>query len=134
MNRKKVIPIVPILILAGILSYTWFIIATTNFLATIKHIIGLGLFLAATVLYAFKFKYGIIFTGIFLILASFNVIAIFPAIKSSSYFVKIGEVEIATPFIQWKAVLLLILFFACTWRFLYDLYIKNKRDEANTKQ
>ena len=63
MNRKKVIPIVPILILAGILSYTWFIIATTNFLATIKHIIGLGLFLAATVLYAFKFKYGIIFTG-----------------------------------------------------------------------
>jgi len=133
MSKKEVIPIIPFIFLTVILSNTWFIIATTNYFATIKHYLGLGLFLMVTLLYAFRWKYGVILTGIFLILASFNVIAIFPVIKSSSYFIKIGEVDIATPFIQWKALLLLILFFFCTWRFLYDLYIKNKRDETSTK-
>lgn len=132
MSKKAVIPIIPFIFLTAILIYTWFVIATTNYFATIKHHIGLGLFLMVALVYAFSFKYGIIFTGIFLILASFNVLAIFPFTISSSYFIKIKDVEIATPSIQWKAVLLLILYIVCVWRFLNDLYIKykNKRDDS----
>ncbi|MGF7232791.1 hypothetical protein [Arachidicoccus sp.] len=132
MNKKKFIQILPILILGGILIYTWFIIITTDYFATIKHQIGLGVFLAILAFYFLKFKYGIFFTGIYLLLASFNIIAIFPVIISSSYFVKVGGMEISTPPIQWKAVLLLILFLICTGRYLNNLYVgyKNKRDET----
>lgn len=134
MNKKKLIQITPFFVLTGILIYTWSMIITTDYFATIKHQIGLGLFLAVVVLYLFKFKYGIISTAIFLILASFNAIAIFPVIISSSYFVRIGKVEIATPSIQWKAMLLLILFFIFTGKYLNNLYIKysNKNDETKT--
>lgn len=135
MSKNKTIQIIPVLTLAGVLIYTWFIIMTTDYFATIKHQIGLGAFLVVVAFYFFKFKYGIILTGIFLILASFNAIAIFPVIISSSYFIKIGDVEITTPSIQWKSVLLLVLFFICTGKYLNNLYVeyKNKRDWINFK-
>ena len=135
MDKKKLIQVIPVIVLAGILIYTWFIIGTTDYFATIKHQIGLGLFLAIVALCFLKFKYGVIFTGLFLVLASFNAISIFPVTISSSYFVKIGGVEIATPSIQWKAVLLLILFFICAGKYLNNLYIeyRNKKDETNNK-
>jgi len=114
------------------LVYTWYIIMTTDYFATLKHQVAIGLFLAALILYFIKFKYGIIFTGLFFILATFNAIVIFPVIISSSYFVKIGDTEISTPSIQWKSFLLLILFFVCTGRYLSNLYTayKDKKDHS----
>jgi uncharacterized membrane protein len=129
MDKKKIIQCLPILTLAGILVYTWYIIMTTDYFATLKHQVAMGLFLAALILYFIKFKYGIIFTGVFFILGTFNGIAIFPTTISSSYFVKIGDTEISTPTIQWKSFLLLVLFFVCTGRYLSNLYTEYKDKE-----
>lgn len=133
MDKKKVIQCIPILTLTGILAYTWYIIMTTDYFATLKHQVAMGLFLVTLILYFVRFKYGIIFTGIFFILATFNAIAIFPVIISSSYFIKIGNIEISTPSIQWKSFLLLTLFFVCTGKYLNNLYTeyKNKEDKSD---
>lgn len=133
MNKNKLIQVTPTLILAGVLTYTWYIITTTDYVATIKHQIGLVALSAIIVFYFFKFKYGILSTGVYLVLATFNVIAIFPITVSSSYFIKIGGTKISTPPIQWKAVLLLIIFLICVERYLKNLYIeyRNKRTGKN---
>lgn len=137
MDKKKLIQCIPILTLTGTLSYTWYIIMTTDYFATLKHQIAIGLFLLTLILYFIRFKYGIIFTGIILILSTFNAIAIFPVIISSSYFIRIGDTEISTPSIQWKSFLLLITFFVCTGGYLSDLYAayknKEKKSDVNDK-
>lgn len=128
MENKRLIQAIPTLILSGILINTWIIILRTDYFATIKHQIGLALFLLIVALSFYKFKYGIILTGFFLSLATFNAIAIFPDIISSSYFIKIGNTEISTPSIEWKSFLLLILFFVCSGGYLINIYAayKNK--------
>ncbi|NNV57311.1 hypothetical protein [Limnovirga soli] len=126
MENKRLIQAIPTLILSGILINTWIIILRTDYFATIKHQIGLSLFLLIVALYFYKFKYGIILTGFFLSLATFNAIAIFPDIISSSYFIKIGNTEISTPSIEWKSFLLLFLFFVCSGGYLISLYSEYK--------
>lgn len=122
MIKNKIIKEIPILILSSIIVYTWIIIMSTNYYPTIKHKIGLCLFIVISILYFLKFKYGIISTGMFLILASLNIVAIFPKMISTSYFVKIGEFELSIPPLQLKSILLLIIFFICTGNYLKEIY------------
>lgn len=109
-KNKRIILWAPFIILGLIVLYTWFKILTTEYFATLKHQIALGLFLLNFVLYTFRFKYGVLLTGVILVLATFNQIAIYPDIESTSFFIKIAGAEFATPSIQWKTFFLFILY------------------------
>ncbi len=126
MKQISILRVTPFLILSIILAYTWYIILTTEYFSTIRHIIALVLFLGNLLLYFFRFRYAVLLTGAILILATFNLLAFFPDIMSTSYFIKIGSVEIATPSIQWKPLLLLVFYCIVNFNFLINLYLDFK--------
>jgi hypothetical protein len=126
MKFTSILKATPFLILIIILGYTWCIIMTTDYFATTKHIIALILALCNLVLYFLRFRYAIFFTGIILILASLNLLAFFPDMVSTSYFIKIGNIEVATPSIQWKLLLIFVFYCIVNFNFLINLYLDYK--------
>jgi len=127
MNKTRILQLLPFVLIGLILCYTWYVIATTEHFATIKHQVALGLFLITLAVYFIKFSYGVVLTGLILILAIFNVIALFPNLVTSSYFITIKGKEITTPAIQWKSLLIFILFLALDFTCLIELF-KSKND------
>ena len=121
----------PYLLTVIVLIYTWSVIVTTDYYATLKHQIALILVLINLGIYFFKFDYGIVFTGILLLLATFNFIALFPDIVSSSYFIRIADKEIATPTIQGKSLLLMIVFLVLNFGYLIEMYANYKYTKKN---
>jgi hypothetical protein len=119
--------IMPFLILAVILGRTWYIIATTDYLAMMRHVFAIVFFAGNLLLYFIRWKYAILLTGVILVLATFNLLAFFPDVMFTAYFVKIGSVKIATPSIDWKSLLLLIFYCIVNGGFLFKLYIDKKR-------
>jgi len=132
MKGKLIVRIIPLLILGIILVYTWYTILTTEYYATVRHILALVLFAGNLILYFFRFRYAVLLTGVILILGTFNLLAFFPDITSTSFFVKIRDVEIATPSIQWKPLLLLIFYCTVNFNFLVNLYL-DYRDRKKVK-
>ena len=131
-KKRKLQLILSYLLIVIVLIYTWFLIITTDYYATQKHQIALILVLINLGVYFFKFDYGIVFTGILLLLATFNFIALFPDIVSSSYFIRIAGKEIATPTIQGKSLLLLIIYLVLDLRYLIELYSNYKYGKNNS--
>ena len=126
MKGKLIARVIPFLILGIILVRTWYIIMTTEYYATSRHIIALIFFLGNLILYFFRFQYAILLTGIILILATFNLLVFFPDIAATSYFIKFGSREIGTPGIQWKILLLLIVYLIVNFDFFIELYLDFK--------
>lgn len=126
MKKKEMFQSLPMIVITIVIIYTWFNILTTDYFATLKHQIALALFLINIGLYFIKFKYAIFLSGIFLLLASFNLLAIWPDIISSSYFMKIGDKEISTPEIQWNTFFILLLYLFCNATYIIDSYVEMK--------
>jgi len=103
-----------------VLCYTWYTILSSDYFATQKHKITLLAFGIVLVSFLFDFVYGILLAGVFLLLATFNVLAIFPSLSATSYFIKIAGREFSTPSIEWTAFLLLIVYLALDLRYLID--------------
>ena len=110
------------MIVGIILIYTWYIILTTEYFATTRHIIALALWAINGLLYFLRFRYAVVLTGIILVLATFNLLAFFPDIVYTSYFVTIGRAKISTPSIQWQPLLILIFYCIVNYSFLIGLY------------
>jgi hypothetical protein len=123
---KQAARVSPFLLTGIILIYTWYIILTTEYFATTRHVIALILFGINALLYFLRFRYAILLTGVILILATLNLLAFFPDITSTSYFVKIGNVEIGTPSIQWQPLLILIFYCIVNFSFFVDVYVEYK--------
>lgn len=130
---KKKVRFIPFLIVCLILSYTWFIILNTEYQATLKHQIALSIAVVNLIVYIFHFNYGLILTGLLLLLATFNAIGMFPDIVYTSFFMKIAGKEIESPAIQGKSFLLLILYFALSWGHWSDQYRSYKSSKNNSK-
>ena len=124
---RKAVQLLPMIIAFLILCYTWYVILNTEYFATLKHKFALFWFIFCVVLYFVRFNYGLVASGLFLIVASINFVAFFPEIKSSSYFFKIGSLEMSTPAIQWPALFLLILYFIVNGSYLLKLYENKKK-------
>lgn len=128
MKRKEIFQGLPMIVIAVVIIYTWFNILTTDYFATLKHQFALALFLVNVGLYLINFKYAVYLSGFFLLLASFNLLAIWPNIISSSYFIKIGGKEISTPEIQWNTFFILLLYLFCNATYLIDSNAEKKSD------
>lgn len=123
---KNILRLSPLVVVFGILSYTWYTILTTDCFATTKHYVALMLFMVCINLCFINFNAALILAGIFLFLASFNIIAIFPEIKSSSYFVRIGSQEFATPSIQWATFAIFLCYMIINISYFVNMGNPNK--------
>jgi len=122
MTRQKIFLSIPLAIMATFLIYCWTIILSTDILATWRHYVGLGLFLILILFYFISFKLTAIGTGLYLLLATINVLSMTAEISTS--WVRIGPVE--TPPVQLLSLGLFILFAILNFDPLIDIYLDYK--------
>src|ERR1700754_2722958 len=104
MTKQKIQTLIPLLIVAGLLIYSWTIILFTDVLATWRNYIGFFLFLPIPYLYFKNLRRAIISTGVFLIAGTFNLFTLTPGVQTSSYGIKIASFEMWTPGLQLPAL------------------------------
>jgi hypothetical protein len=100
MTRHKVLFLISLLIIVGLLTYTWVIILLTDALATWRHYTGLVLFSGVILLYIRSFIKAVLATGAFLLLGVCNLLALTPTITTTSFGLNIGPTRIYTPSFQ----------------------------------
>lgn len=122
MTRQIIFLSIPLAIMATFLIYCWTIILSTDILATWRHYVGLGLFLILIFFYFISFKLTAIGTGLYLLLATINVLSMTAEISTS--WVRIGPVE--TPPVQLLSLGLFILFAILNFDPLIDIYLDYK--------
>lgn len=110
------------------LIYCWGIILTTEILATWRQYIGLLLFFILAFLFLKNIVAAIISTGLYLLLATFNLLAMTPTITVSG--IRIGA--ISTPPVQLISLGLFILYFCLNMDSLIDIYLDYKEASVVT--
>lgn len=128
---KKKIRYMPFLIISIIHFYTWIRIVFTDNDATSKHVVALLLICTNLFLYIKKMSYGLLATAIILLLSSLSLIDIYTNTIVSSYFIKIGRIELSTPNVQWRSVLILLLYFILNINYWIDAYADFKYRQGN---
>jgi hypothetical protein len=127
MTKKKILLIIPLIIIAGLLIYCWTTILFTNIIATWQHYMALALFAVIVLIYFKSFTKTIIATGLYLLLATFNALSMTPEINTSWF--RVGSIE--TPHFQLLSLGLLVLFLILNSDTLVNMYLDNK--EAKTQ-
>jgi len=128
-TKKKILLSIPLAIIAGLLTYCWATILSTDTLAGWRHYVGLALFIVLIVLYFKSYKLALAGTGIYLLLATFNVLSMKAVISTS--WLRIGSIE--TPPVQGLSLVLLLLFFILNFDALSDMYLDYKESKAVKK-
>jgi hypothetical protein len=122
MSKQKIRIIIPLIVIAAFVIYTWCSIIFTDYAATWRHYIGLVGFLILVFLF-FKSQVAVVIaSAIFLLLATFNVLAITATITTSG----ITIMSISTPPIQLLSLGILILYFILNFNRLIDIYLDYK--------
>jgi len=129
MTKKKILLLIPLIIIAGLLIYCWTTILFTNIIATWQHYVALGLFAVLVFLYFKSFTKTVIATGLYLLLATFNALSMTPEINTSWF--RIGSIE--TPHFQLLSLGLLVLFLILNSDTLVNMYLDNKEAKAERK-
>ena len=123
MNSKRLIlAFIPLVIIAGLLIYNWSIILFSNTLAVWRHYVGLLLFLPLPYLIFKKFKLGLFGTGIYLLLATFNLLALTPVIDTIAF----GFVGHITPDFQLLPFGIFVLYAILNFNSFVDFYVDYK--------
>ncbi|MEO6229200.1 MAG: hypothetical protein ABJB11_06935 [Ferruginibacter sp.] len=128
MTKQKRLVLIPLIIIAAMLIYCWGIILTTEILATWRQYIGLLLFFILAFLFLKNIVAAIISTGLYLLLATFNLLAMTPTITVSG--IRIGA--ISTPPVQLISLGLFILYFCLNMDSLIDIYLDYKEASVVT--
>ena len=119
--------LIPITIVGIFLVNCWTIIFVSDILATWRHYVGLILFIGIGFLFFRNINMTTIVTGIFLLLGTFNALAMTPEINTSWF--AIGPIE--TPSIQLLSLGLFIIYFVLNLDPLINIYLDYK--ESNQK-
>lgn len=123
MNSKRLIlAFIPLIIIAGLLIYNWSIILFANTLAVWRHYVGLLLFLPVPYLIFKKFKLGLFGTGIYLLLGTFNLLALTPAIDTIAF----GFGGHMTPGFQPLPLGIFVLYAILNFNAFVDIYVDYK--------
>ena len=109
MGYKKVIKYLPLLLLALMVIYCLYTIATTNIILVDKHYLGIGLVIISVVVVFFKPKIGMYLTGVALLLGTMNFAAFTPVIDTYSFGFSLNGTAVGFK-IQLYALLLLLFF------------------------
>lgn len=127
MRKKKVLFLLPFLLIVGLLLFCWTTILTSEILATWRHYVGLVLFVPIIILFFRNFKIAVIATGLYLLLATFNLLAVTPAITTS--WINIGSDGIHTPPVQLASLGILVLYFVLNLDTFIDIQLDYREDK-----
>lgn len=133
MNRQKTLALTPLIIVTGLLIYTWSIIIFTDIVAVWRHYVGLSLFLPLPYLLFKNFKTGLFATGIYLVLGTFNLFSVTPSITTSIFGLKIVSIDLSTPPLQLLTLGLLILYCVLNFNSFVTIYVDYKVKDDGSK-
>ena len=131
MAKKKILLLIPLIIIAGLIIYSWAIILFTEAVATWRHYLALLLFAGLIFLLFKSFTETVICTGLYLILGTCNLLALTPSVTTDSYGVQFGSAQLCTPPFQLLSFGLLLLFFALNIDALINIYLDYKEAKKN---
>jgi hypothetical protein len=121
--KLKLLRILPFAILFVITAYAWLQFLTTIYFPTLRHHVALALIIINFILYFFRYKFAVLFTGLILILATFNIIAFLPVITTTSFSARLNTSEAHAPAIQFTSLLLLIAYLVINAKFVYTNFL-----------
>jgi len=121
MKVQKLLRLAPFLIVCIMMIFTWNEIVLSH-VGRYRHLIAAFLFVINIVLYFFSFRYGVLLTGITLLLATFDLAAITYEIRSDAFFVAMAGLEISTPYIQPWSLLVLVVFLVINLKYLISSF------------
>jgi len=123
MPRKRLIlAFIPLIIIAGLLIYNWAFFLFTGIGAFWRHYVGLLLFLPLPYLVFKNFKLGLLGTGIYLLLGTFNLLALTPSIDTFA----LGFGGHMTPGIQPLLLGIFVLYAILNFNAFVDIYVDYK--------
>ena len=134
MTKKKILLLLPLLLIGGILIYTWTIILFTEVDATWRQYLALLLFPFLLLLFFKNFTKAILATILYLLVGTCNLLTLTTSVNLNSYGLRILTLEIWTPTFQLLSFGLLVLFCICNLDALIDMHLDYKESrEAKTK-
>ncbi|HTI90277.1 MAG TPA: hypothetical protein VL727_06780 [Puia sp.] len=123
MTRKRLIlAFTPLIIIAGLLIYNWWLIFFTDTLAVWRHYLGLLLFLPLPYLVIKKYTLGLLGTGIYLLLGTLNFLALTPSIIT----IGLGIGGHMSPGIQPLPLGIFVLYAILNFNAFIDIYVDYK--------
>jgi hypothetical protein len=128
MNKKKTLFLISFSLVTILLINCWIEVLITSILATKRHYVGLLFFVPLIYCYFKKFAVAVIGLGIYLLLATFNLLAFTPKISTS--WITIGT-GFQTPLIQPLALGLLLLYLIMNRHTLYEIELDYKESKAS---
>lgn len=130
MTKKKILLLIPLVIIAGLLIYCWITILTQDYVVRWQHVLAIVLFAVVVFIFFKNFTKAIISTGAFLLLGTCNAFSMTPDINMTWF--KVGPLE--TPPFNLLSFGLLILFLILNFDTMVNLYLdykEAKRTENN---
>jgi hypothetical protein len=136
MTKKKVLLLIPLLLIAGLILYTWITVLTGDNVLVWRHYTASVLFVPLIYLFTRNFRKVILGTVIYLILGICNFLTLTPTIVRNSYWNRIGSASIETPAFQLLSFGLLTLLCVLNFDTLVNMYLdfKEMREKAKVRE
>lgn len=126
MTKKKILLLIPLLIIGGLISYTWITLIAEGFIPIWRHYIALALFAVLIFLFIKNFTKAVLATAVYLILGTCNLLTLTVSTVWNSYGIHVGSAEIWTPSFQLPSFGLLVLFGVLNFDILTNIYLDYK--------
>ena len=127
-TKKNILFFIPLGLVTLLLLYSWSLFLLTDYIATFSHYLGLSLF--APIVYSlFKdktFKRSVVLLGVYLVLATINLLSFLPFVFTSSFGISFGTIKIWTPVFNGSAFILLIVYSFLNFDTLVAIYLDYK--------
>ena len=129
MTKKKILLLIPLIIISGLLIYCWTTIMLTDRIPSWQHYLALGFFVAVVILFFKSFTKAALALGLYLLLATFNFFSMTADINDTWFI--IGGIEL--PHFQSMGLGLLVLFLILNYDTLVNIYLDYKEAKAQRK-
>lgn len=127
--KQKIQILIPLVLLAAMLINCWTVFLTTDLIPTWPHYIGIILYLLTVFVFFRNLRLATFLVGVYLLLATFNLLAFTPEIKTSWF--NIGPVS--TPPVQLLSLGLFILYFIVNFNAMIEYYLDYKEAKQVNK-
>lgn len=129
MTKAKILIFIPFLLTTGLVVNCWTNFLVTEAIATWRHYAGLLLFCPLYFLFLKSISQGTLGLGVYLLLATFNLIAFTPTIKTSWFTINTSN-PISTPPVQLVSLGLFLLYFVLNLDSLINIHLDYKEAKA----
>jgi hypothetical protein len=133
-KKQKILLLIPIIIIAALLIWSWASFLLTDMTASWRHYLALGLFAVLVYLYRKSFTKTIIATGIYLLLATLNVLSMTPANITAWNRLDTSFGSIETPHFQILSLTILIIYLILNFDTLFNMYLDYKEAKSQQKK